>query len=207
MADLEQSAEQLFGEALDLQPERRAAFLDQACRGAPELRRLVEELLHENQRMGSFLAQPLLTPETAPPANSARFHPGQLIANRFLVVRFIARGGMGEVYEARDRFLQADLEGRPNVYELVPPRWFEFWKRPAAVRITGNQIPILASAPARDSTGLFVLGRADQGMMQALDPRTGRLEAFLGGLSAGEFVVSPDRQWMAYTEFPTGHLF
>lgn len=106
MADLEQSAEQLFGEALDLQPERRGAFLDQACRGAPELRRLVEELLHQNQRMGSFLAQPLLTPETAPPANSARFHPGQLIANRFLVVRFISRGGMGEVYEARDQFLQ-----------------------------------------------------------------------------------------------------
>ena len=694
MADLEQSAEQLFGEALELQPERRAAFLDQACRGAPELRRLVEELIHENQRMGSFLAQPLLTPETAPPANSARFHPGQLIANRFLVVRFIARGGMGEVYEARDQFLQdagialkiirpeiaadaasssrfeqevilarkvvhthlcpiyeifrceqpappflfltmkllqgetlesclrrsaklesseaieicgqllagvaalhaagvihrdlkpnnvmlersgqrlnvsimdfglarlnqaestlpgpgtiagtpgymapemlqggrptkatdifalgivlhqvltgerpiaspsgfaltpspalrlvhapaplvqavegflspeperrssaferilpsqgtvrpsatlfpssslrrkgiwywtagalaaaavglavlltpaqvsgpldstqitfsaqpkegplftdglrfyfesrgvpsemavsggiiaqmpqvqpgmrlmdissdgskvlewkpelgddirrgslwmasslggaprrlgnylvntpdwgaaafspdgqsimftdrrmlysadanganvkkiweapqsvdgvrfspdgreltvslwtakdpsrlwrlkangqnphpllpdwpakseqwgalwtpdgkhfvftSDLEGRPNVYELVSPRWFECWKKPAAVRITGNQIPILASAPARDSTGLFVLGRADQGMMQALDPRTGRLEPFLGGLSAGEFVVSPDRQWMAYTEFPTGHLF
>src|SRR5271156_4079237 len=40
MADLEQSAEQLFGEALDLPAEQRSAFLDQACRGAPELRRL-----------------------------------------------------------------------------------------------------------------------------------------------------------------------
>jgi WD40-like Beta Propeller Repeat len=55
----------------------------------------------------------------------------------------------------------SDREGRPNVYELLAPRWFEFWKKPAAVRITGNQIPILASAPARDSTRLFVLGRAD----------------------------------------------
>ena len=62
MADLEQSAEQLFGEALELQPERRAAFLDQACRGAPELRRLVEKLLQDNQLAGSFLAEPILSP-------------------------------------------------------------------------------------------------------------------------------------------------
>ncbi len=106
MADLEQSAEQLFGEALDLPAEQRSAFLDQACCGAPELRRLVDGLLHENQRIGSFLADPLFTPETAAPPASARFQPGQLIADRFLVARFIARGGMGEVYEAKDQFLQ-----------------------------------------------------------------------------------------------------
>ena len=117
MADPEQSAEQLFSEALDLPLEQRLAFLDQACRGAPDLRRLVDGLLVENQRMGSFLAQPLFTPEgkssssyeptaAALPVSSARFQSGQLIADRFLVVRFIARGGMGEVYEAKDQFLQ-----------------------------------------------------------------------------------------------------
>jgi hypothetical protein len=66
MADLEQSAEQLFGEALELQPEQRAAFLDQACRDAPELRSLVEELLRDNQRIGSFLAAPLFGREGGP---------------------------------------------------------------------------------------------------------------------------------------------
>jgi serine/threonine protein kinase/Tfp pilus assembly protein PilF len=35
-----------------------------------------------------------------------RFPPGTLIAGRFLVVRFIAKGGMGEVYEVEDQFLQ-----------------------------------------------------------------------------------------------------
>jgi hypothetical protein len=52
----DQSAEELFGVVLDLAPERRAAFLDQACQDAPELRQLVEELLLENDRAGSFLA-------------------------------------------------------------------------------------------------------------------------------------------------------
>jgi eukaryotic-like serine/threonine-protein kinase len=109
--------------------------------------------------------------------------------------------------DGRHFTFQSDSEGRANVYELVSPRWFEFWKKPVAVRITGNQIPILASAPARDSKSLFVLGRMDQGAMQALDPRTGKLEPFLGGLAASEFVISPDRQWLVYSDYPSGNLW
>ena len=45
MTEPGQSAEDLFGEALELPPESRATFLDQACRDAPELRRQVEQLL------------------------------------------------------------------------------------------------------------------------------------------------------------------
>jgi Tol biopolymer transport system component len=33
------------------------------------------------------------------------------------------------------------------------------------------------------------------------------LVPFLGGLPAQQFVVSPDRQWMAYTEYPSGNLW
>jgi dipeptidyl aminopeptidase/acylaminoacyl peptidase len=43
--------------------------------------------------------------------------------------------------------------------------------------------------------------------MQTLDPRTGKWQPFLGGLSAWRLVISPDLQWMAYTDFPTGHLW
>src|SRR5262245_51512899 len=50
---------------------------------------------------------------TGPPAPAdARptiFVPGELIAGRYQVVRFIARGGMGEVYEADDRELGVRL--------------------------------------------------------------------------------------------------
>jgi Tol biopolymer transport system component len=113
MTDPGQSAEELFGEALELAPESRSAFLDQACRDAPELRRLVEQLLLQDQRAGSFLADPAFIPHgnatltaASTPVSPGRFQPGQLIADRFAIVRFIARGGMGEVYEARDQFLQ-----------------------------------------------------------------------------------------------------
>jgi serine/threonine protein kinase/tetratricopeptide (TPR) repeat protein len=39
------------------------------------------------------------------PADKSQFEPGDLIDGRFEVVRFIARGGMGEVFEVEDRQL------------------------------------------------------------------------------------------------------
>jgi eukaryotic-like serine/threonine-protein kinase len=101
----------------------------------------------------------------------------------------------------------SDREGRANVYELVPPRWFEFWRAPKTIRITGNQVNIQASVPAHEGDALFVLGRMDQGAMQAYDSNAKKLVPFRDGLSALEFVLSPDRQWMAYTEYPTGYLW
>ena len=60
MINREEAAEEIFGAALELAPERRAAFLDAACRTAPDLRQLVEELLKDGERMGSFMQKPLL---------------------------------------------------------------------------------------------------------------------------------------------------
>lgn len=124
MTNQQQSVEQLFGAALDLPPEERGAFLDHVCKGTPELRLLVDELLLADERAGSFMAGPLIhkggssaaadgfsptrmgDSRSALQAGPPRFEDAQTIADRFVVVRFIARGGMGEVYEVADRFLQ-----------------------------------------------------------------------------------------------------
>jgi serine/threonine protein kinase/Tfp pilus assembly protein PilF len=42
------------------------------------------------------------TAAPAPPARQSNFAPGETVAKRFRIVRFIAEGGMGEVYEALD---------------------------------------------------------------------------------------------------------
>jgi serine/threonine protein kinase/Flp pilus assembly protein TadD len=126
MASQEKTVEQLFGAALDRRPEDRRAFLDRVCAGAPELRQRVEKLLLADGA-GSFSERRLListgvqsdttrtaletnggpvNPSVFRPAAAGRFAPGQIIADRFAVIRFIARGGMGEVYEVEDRFLQ-----------------------------------------------------------------------------------------------------
>jgi eukaryotic-like serine/threonine-protein kinase len=127
MASQEQTVEQLFGAALNRRPEDRRMFLDRVCAGAPELRQRVEELLLADEQSGRFLERKLLVstvdqsdtakstlappggppnPRVFVPPSASRFQTGQIIAGRFSVVRFIARGGMGEVYEVEDHFLQ-----------------------------------------------------------------------------------------------------
>jgi eukaryotic-like serine/threonine-protein kinase len=122
MGQPRQSAERLFADALEVEPGARQTFLDNACRGDPALRRLVEELLREDERAGSFLRSPIVASRqdmaAARTASSidcdhrtrttARFRAGETMARRFRVVRFIARGGMGEVYEVEDCLLQGN---------------------------------------------------------------------------------------------------
>ena len=109
--------------------------------------------------------------------------------------------------DGRHFVFSSDREDRLNLYELVPAPWFAFWRKPTAVRITGNQLPILAAAPMRDSKGLFVLARADDGAMRAYDPQSKKLLPYLDDVSMLGFVISPDRQWMAYSEYPSRHLW
>ena len=114
--------EQLFEAALALEPDERGAFLERACNHDPELRRTIEQLLAEDLNAGSFLQHPpfelLDHRETLPrPADNAdcldandtaaaqpggRLAANQILMDRFVIVRFIAKGGMGEVYEAAD---------------------------------------------------------------------------------------------------------
>jgi eukaryotic-like serine/threonine-protein kinase len=98
-------------------------------------------------------------------------------------------------------------EGRPDLYEVVAPRWFEFWKKPTAVRLTGGQVSILGETPSRDGKQLFVIGRLAQGAMHAYDPKQKRFVPFLGGLAVSAFAISPDKKWIAYTDFPRNYLW
>jgi serine/threonine protein kinase len=100
MADHEQAAERVFAEALSLRPERRPAFLDQICRGAPEVRQMVEDLLRENERLGSFLAEPVLRAGSPSPLST-----GDIISH-YRVVEKLGAGGMGVVYKAEDLTLR-----------------------------------------------------------------------------------------------------
>jgi Tol biopolymer transport system component len=93
-------------------------------------------------------------------------------------------------------------DGFSSTYELVSPPWFEFWKKASAVRLTPEQMDVVAMTPTRDSANLLVIGRVAQGSMQAYDSKGQRFIPFLDGLAASSFVISPDRQWMVYADYP-----
>jgi eukaryotic-like serine/threonine-protein kinase len=145
MPSRQYSVEELFEAALARPPEVRKAFLDSVCANSPELRGPVEDMLLADEQAGSFLEKsPLLhfavkelaerveirlDASTAPPplaAPSGLFQPSMIIAGRFTVNRFIARGGMGEVYEAWDselkervaiKTVRPELANNPEILE------------------------------------------------------------------------------------------
>jgi eukaryotic-like serine/threonine-protein kinase len=97
----------LFESALEKTPPERGAFLA-AATADPAVRREVNRLLAHHVESGGFLSRPVLAASEPPTialveaALTQSLAPGELAAERFRVIRFLARGGMGEVYEAED---------------------------------------------------------------------------------------------------------
>jgi hypothetical protein len=95
---------QAFEAALDLAPEQRSEFLSRACGGDAGLRDDVQSLLDQHDRASGFLPALQIPSREEAPARAGRplFAPGEMLGGRFAILRFIGRGGMGEVYESRD---------------------------------------------------------------------------------------------------------
>ncbi|MBI2689204.1 MAG: protein kinase [Acidobacteria bacterium] len=91
----------LFEAAMQLPPDDREEYLRKACAERPAVYQTVLDLL-ENHVSSATIAG-------AKGEIGQLLRPGELVGDRFRVVRFIAAGGMGEVYEAFDESLRTKL--------------------------------------------------------------------------------------------------
>ena len=100
-----QQISEVFQAVVDLAPERRSAFLDEACTTDEMLRSEIESLLASDEHEWDLIEKPAL--EVAAPLlanDQPQLAPGQHISH-YEIIDVIGRGGMGEVYLAKDEVL------------------------------------------------------------------------------------------------------
>lgn len=105
----------LFQSAVELPPSQRAEFVERSCSADQLLRECLTTLLRSDSRDWAFVEQPAL--ELAAPfvgVDDPQFVDGDRVGG-YTILRLIGRGGMGEVYLARD-----DVLNRNVALKLLP---------------------------------------------------------------------------------------
>ena len=106
--------------ALARPSHERDEYIRNVCAGDTELLTQVQYYVRSEERMDGFLLEPLFSL----PSDEHPFEPGQILERRFRIVREVAEGGMGFVYEALDEKLGRRIAikcAKAGFHKRLPP--------------------------------------------------------------------------------------
>src|SRR5215475_2987918 len=98
----------LLGEALELEADQRAGFLDQACAGDEELRRKIDALLTAHEQAESFIEVPAYAAAAQALVDQSQSMVGRQLGH-YQVLSLVGTGGMGAVWKAKDTRLDREV--------------------------------------------------------------------------------------------------
>jgi Tol biopolymer transport system component len=150
-------ARTIFEGALEQPGEERAVFLSTACQGDRAIRGEVESLLAAHAAAGTFLETPAF--RVTADADAPALQPGDHLG-RFEVVGVLGRGGMGEVYRARDAELGREVAVKvlPRALAADPQRIARFDRESRILAALNHpQIAAIHSVEQHDGLRLLVL--------------------------------------------------
>jgi eukaryotic-like serine/threonine-protein kinase len=100
---------EVFDAAVEREPDQRAAFIEEACRGDQALKKEVESLLAADEPRDGFLkASAAEVVASQYLSHEAESKIGQSFG-QYKILSLIGIGGMGEVYQARDTEIGRDV--------------------------------------------------------------------------------------------------
>ncbi len=107
--------ERIYHQALELDRDKRDAFIREACAADDEARREVESLIEAHEHAGNFIVKPAF--EAAAEAIAEKLtivEPGRMLGH-YKILNMLGAGGMGAVYLAQDSKL-----GRKIAIKMLP---------------------------------------------------------------------------------------
>jgi serine/threonine protein kinase len=154
-ADIWKKVEELYHAALAQPPEKRVAYLERAYPDDPLVRREVESLL--GQKAASFF-------ETAPMSAAMALGAGVKLGN-FEIVGLLGRGGMGEVWRARDSRLKREvaIKTLPPVFAADDDRIARFEREARAASALNHPNIVTVHDVGREDGVSFIVSELVEG--------------------------------------------